>query len=119
MQIELKVEYHLSGRFTLKRRDQNDMSFKDFPVGGLLFGNDNAAKFYRAVAQEIANLAREGHEVEYRDVQSLDDFPTKAVAEFAMGSASSAEDAGDLQRIKEVEGHRQLTTTTRYVKREK
>lgn len=84
MQIELKVDGHPSGRMTLKRRNQNDMGFQDYPPGGPLFGNDDAGKFYRAVAQELANLTSQGHDVQYHDIQSLDDFPAKAVVEFAI-----------------------------------
>lgn len=52
----------------MKRRDQDDRSFKDYPPGGHLWGNDDAAMFYRAVAQEIANLTSQGYEVLYRDI---------------------------------------------------
>lgn len=66
MQIELKVDTHPSDRLTLKRRNQNDMQFKDYPAGPL-FGNTDAGVFYRAVAQELALLNAQGHVVTYTD----------------------------------------------------
>lgn len=68
MQIELKVDSHPSGRLTLKHRDYRSESFSDYPAGSPLFGNENPAKFYRAVAREIADLTKQGHQVQYEDV---------------------------------------------------
>lgn len=67
MQIELKVDSHPSGRLTLKSRDHRSESFSDYPAESPLFGNENPAKFYRAVAREIADLSKQGHEVQYED----------------------------------------------------
>lgn len=63
--LELKVHYHPSGRRTLQRRNVGEQKFSDYM--GILFGNTNEAEFYRAVAQELGNLMRDGVCVNYRD----------------------------------------------------
>lgn len=58
--IELKVDFHPSGRRTLKER----------PVGGIwqdgpgeLFGNMDRSAFYRAVCERISDLLTQGKQV--------------------------------------------------------
>lgn len=68
MKTELKVDQHASGRLTLKRRNPNEKAFIDYPPGPL-FGNADLGIFYRAVAQEIADLTEQGYVISYIDTQ--------------------------------------------------
>lgn len=65
MQIEFKVDHHPSGRFTLKMREQNSMTFSD--CKGQLFGNADAGAFYKAVAQKLYEHHSKGDEIVYHD----------------------------------------------------
>lgn len=68
MQFELKVNLHTgSGRYTLSEKTEQ----QSLPVDckGKLFGNTDAASFYKAVAQHIADLSESGHVVKYMDVR--------------------------------------------------
>lgn len=62
--VELAVSYHQSGRYTLTEKTGTAIA-KDGK--GRLFGNQNAATFYRAVGQRIADLVAEGAVVTYED----------------------------------------------------
>jgi hypothetical protein len=66
MQIQLKVTHHGSGRYTLMRRDQNEISFSDVQDVGL-FGNEDAGGFYKRVAALLGRLSAEGHVIDYDD----------------------------------------------------
>ena len=72
MQIQLKVSRHPSGRYTLMKREQNEMMFSDVQTPELL-GNADMGKFYKAVASFLAGLCGEGHDVSYEDVQIAGD----------------------------------------------
>lgn len=61
--IELVVDYHPSGRRTLKEGGRG--MFRDLP--GPLQANLDAGSFYRAVAVEIAARHTRGQQVIYRD----------------------------------------------------
>jgi hypothetical protein len=61
---ELRVDFHPSGRRTLKSRNGRGV-FAD--LGGDLFGNDDAASFYRAVAGELARRASQSEPFDYVD----------------------------------------------------
>lgn len=62
---KLKVLRHAQGRYTLMQKSPGDAHFSD--LKGPLFGNCNEAQFYRAVARHVAELARQGHIVSFRD----------------------------------------------------
>ena len=64
IEIRLIVDYHASGRRTLKFQTSNNMP-TDF--SGLLFANPDAVSFYRAVAQKITELSQQGLIVNYQD----------------------------------------------------
>jgi hypothetical protein len=64
-QINLKVSFHPSGRYTLMKKDEGDSRWRD--CRGLLFGNSSAGSFYRAVAQFLHELQHQGHKVTYQD----------------------------------------------------
>lgn len=65
MLIDLKVSRHLSGTHTLMRKDEGERMFRD--CDGPLRMNSDVAEFYRAVAQLLHILHREGHNVSYTD----------------------------------------------------
>ena len=65
MQIELNVNKHPSGRYTLTERKQMDIVPMD--CEGDLFGNMDAGSFYKAVAAKLHMLHQDGHEVIYND----------------------------------------------------
>ncbi len=65
--IELVVDYHPSGRRTLKEREGSGR-YRD--LAGDLFGNENPASFYRAVAQLLAERQQAGQHVIFRDTKS-------------------------------------------------
>ncbi|GGZ00618.1 hypothetical protein ACFFTM_09570 [Pseudoduganella plicata] len=65
MQIQLKVDYHPSGRRTLKKRTQNEMMFTD--CSGPLLSNSDVGSFYRAVAAVLYKHHTAGDTVEYDD----------------------------------------------------
>lgn len=69
MQIQLKVDHHPAGRYTLKQREQGEMLFSDVREPPELFANDNMGPFYKAVAARLFKLYAEGHEVTYEDVE--------------------------------------------------
>ncbi len=60
-----RVERHPSGRHTLTAQDDGDKNKRD--LRGDLFGNMDAASFYRAVALELAEAAKANIAFEYRD----------------------------------------------------
>ncbi|WP_243375460.1 hypothetical protein [Geotalea sp. SG265] len=57
--IEVKVDYHESGRRTLKERAEGEIVWTDVKTDGLL-GNTDSASFYRSVATRLANFAATG-----------------------------------------------------------
>ena len=63
--IELVVDWHPSGRRTLKEREAGRGMYRD--LAGSLFANFDAGIFYRAVADEIASRHMAGQTVIYRD----------------------------------------------------
>jgi hypothetical protein len=63
--IELKVETHPSGRWTLVARQGPGM-FEQ--LEGDLRGNNDAASFYREVARRMAVLSEAGVRFTYRDM---------------------------------------------------
>jgi hypothetical protein len=66
MQVEFKVAYHMgTDRRTLKIRLQNEMNFSD--CRGVLFSNDDAGAFYRAVALLLSEHHAQGDQVMYTD----------------------------------------------------
>lgn len=65
MQVELKVRFHPSGRYTLMERSENEIQPRD--CTGPLFGNDDAGTFYKAVALKLAQHVARGDEVSYAD----------------------------------------------------
>ncbi|MEA1973754.1 MAG: hypothetical protein U9N34_10760 [Candidatus Cloacimonadota bacterium] len=62
--IELNVEYHQSGNYTLTERYEGGHK-KD--CEGALFANSNKGDFYKAVAKKIADLTSKGINVVYTD----------------------------------------------------
>lgn len=65
-QIELTVAWHPSENYTLMQRNDGDVMHTD--LKGALFCNSDAAKFYRAVAQLIADHAHRGYQIVYSDI---------------------------------------------------
>jgi hypothetical protein len=65
MQITLKVRRHPGGRHTLTEQTQLEMTAKD--CKGLLFANDDAGSFYRAVAARLHELHTQDNDVIYVD----------------------------------------------------
>ncbi len=63
--VELKVDYHPSGRRTLKEKLAGQSMYKD--LRGPLFANTDKAQFYRAVANEIAERQAAGQHVTFKD----------------------------------------------------
>jgi hypothetical protein len=63
--IELKVDFHPSGRYTLKAREGAQDAFTD--LKGQLSRNRDKGEFYRAVAREIARRA--GKRIAYSDTK--------------------------------------------------
>ena len=63
--IDLNVSRHPSGNLTLTRKNEGDRLPHD--CDGPLRGNPDAATFYRAVAQQLNELHREGHDFNYTD----------------------------------------------------
>jgi hypothetical protein len=66
--VELKVDFHSSGDYTLKSRQGAKGAFTD--LKGPFFCNDDKGEFYRAVARKIARLAAEGKRITYSDTQA-------------------------------------------------
>lgn len=62
--IILHVSCHPSGNRTLTGSTDGNIP-ADYK--GELFANSDMGKFYRAVAQKIADLVEEGHEITYKD----------------------------------------------------
>jgi hypothetical protein len=65
--IGLRVAWHVSGNRTLMQ------SIDGVPNGdlkGVFFCNSDSAEFYRAVAKLIANLARQGNQIDYEDTEA-------------------------------------------------
>ena len=56
-QIEVQIDYHQSGRLTLKERNVGETTWADVKAQGL-FGNSDAASFYQQVARRLANHAQ-------------------------------------------------------------
>lgn len=65
MQISFKVDYHPSGRRTLKKRNQGEAMYSD--CAGPLLTNSDAGAFYRAVAAVLHKHHTAGDHVEYED----------------------------------------------------
>ncbi|NOU01915.1 MAG: hypothetical protein HOO95_10140 [Gallionella sp.] len=55
-QIEVQVDYHPSGRLTLKERNVGE-TWADVKAQGL-FGNSDPASFYQQVAKRLAKHAQ-------------------------------------------------------------
>lgn len=66
MQTELKVDYHPSGRHTLKERAYSDRNWKDVNSIGLI-ANQNARDFYARVQAYIDVLNSKGTNVSFVD----------------------------------------------------
>ncbi len=58
-QIEMQVDHHSSGRYTLKERSPGTVMWTDVNESGLL-GNTDAVSFYRAVAKRMASHSGQG-----------------------------------------------------------
>lgn len=67
MQIDLQVKKGGNGRLTLTQRTQLEMMPSDIQEP-FLFGNEDHASFYRAVALKLDALHQAGHNVLYKDV---------------------------------------------------
>ena len=65
--IELQVKKSGANRLTLTQKTSADRLPVDIQERGL-HGNDDHAEFYRAVAQKLDSLHRDGHDVIYKDV---------------------------------------------------
>jgi hypothetical protein len=61
--VWLKVVYHPSGRYTLTERYEGQTVPRDTDI----FGIEDAAEFYRAVARHIADRAARGEKITYID----------------------------------------------------
>jgi hypothetical protein len=61
--VELRVDFHPSGSYTLKAREGAQSAFTD--LKGPLSCNHDKGEFYRAVAREIARRA--GKRIAYSD----------------------------------------------------
>jgi hypothetical protein len=66
--VELKVDFHPSGNYTLKARQGAKGAFTD--LRGAFFCNDDKGEFYRAVAREIARLAADGKRIICTDTEA-------------------------------------------------
>lgn len=58
-EIEVQVDYHASGRFTLKEKPVGTAMWSDVKTDGLL-GNTVPVAFYRVVAKRLAAHATNG-----------------------------------------------------------
>lgn len=69
MKLQLKVDVSATGRHTLKKRAEGETTYQDYHPGpdSRLFGNEDQATFYRAVAQELADLVSQGFSIHYMD----------------------------------------------------
>ena len=67
MIIEVDAYCHVGGRRTLKEREQGAVTWKDCTEPHALFGNEDAASFFRAAARHIAKRSAEGYAVRYTD----------------------------------------------------
>lgn len=66
-QIFVKVCFHAgSGRYTLAEKQGEEQTFTD--CKGELFGNTDAVRFYKAVAQRIAERGGDGYSVVFKDI---------------------------------------------------
>jgi hypothetical protein len=72
--LMLQVAWHPSGRRTLEERDGNHGLFRDPKPSSPLFANLNAAEFYRAVAQRLGELGKEGKPFFYEDSDPSDEI---------------------------------------------
>lgn len=63
--IEYRVDYHPSGKRTLKWRKEGEQMFTD--CQGDLFANNDQASFYRAVAKVLGDGGNKGETFTYRD----------------------------------------------------
>lgn len=61
--IELQVDWHPSGNFTLKERNIGDLLWTDVS-GKDFFCNSDEGSFYRAVARRLTDYASKGIFVE-------------------------------------------------------
>ncbi len=64
-EIEVKVSYNPSPRYTLSEKRAGDSFEKD--CQGALFGNSDKGAFYKAVAQRLADLSAQGMKIIYLD----------------------------------------------------
>lgn len=58
-QIEMQVDYHPSGRYTLKERSPGTVMWIDVNELGL-YGNTDQVSFYREVAKRMASHSGQG-----------------------------------------------------------
>lgn len=62
-----KVSYHPSGNRTLVVSENELTGYDHVHSSAGLIANGDALMFYRLVATHIAQLSKEGHQVEYTD----------------------------------------------------
>lgn len=72
--IELQIDHHPSGRYTLKMREDGDGMFQDCRDEHKLFGNLEKGDFLEAVYRRIKALLDSGRQVK------LHHFPDDTVA---------------------------------------
>jgi len=70
--IELKVNYHVSGRYTLSYRTADGM-YTDFKDDGLL-SSDDQGRFYRSLVKKVVELASSGYSVSFIDTSDDGDY---------------------------------------------
>ncbi len=68
--VELRVDFHPSGSYTLKARQGKKGAFTD--LEGALFCNDDKGEFYRAALREFARFTVEGKQVTFSDTEADD-----------------------------------------------
>ena len=74
--IELQIDHHPTGRYTLKRREGNERSFHDYVEDGLC-GELNPEVFLKAFYRKLQTLFASGTPV------ALASFPDTTTAEVA------------------------------------
>jgi len=68
--VELKVDFHASGSYTLKARQGAKGTFTDPDPDSALFNNHDKGEFDRAVDREIARRRAEGWQIIYNDTEA-------------------------------------------------
>ena len=71
--IELQIDHHPSGRYTLKVKRDGSRMFQDCVNEDMLFGNQEKGDFLEAVYRKVKALLDSGWEVK------LHDFPDDTV----------------------------------------